>query len=379
MRDCIASRFDHTTRPFTSVVAVLLACLFSTCLFPGESTAFKLAVMGDSLSDEYGEDSYGVYAENWVEQLEIYAGVDLGPTASEAGEPGGDWGEPRRTLYQFDWARNGANTITLLSAGQHTGVSSVVVSDAVDYGVLFIGANDFFPSSAAYQGIYLGTWTQGQIDAHVAGVLARINTVLDEMESVGLPMVVLNLPDYGIAPAVRAVLTDDAGRQLVTDVIDGLNASLDAEAEARGLVIVDIGAALASIFGTHSSPNTSLLVGNVAIDLTGSDTASGAIPTAGFVHDGVHPNTVLQGIIANSVLEALNIGFGTGVALFTEAEILDHRGLAYGGSDTLNAVYGDYADYITAYPPAPVPGVNGLGLIVLGGLLVRSGAGRLRS
>jgi lysophospholipase L1-like esterase len=348
-----------------------LFCVLPFLGFSFEAQALKLGVMGDSLSDEYGEESYGSYAENWVEQLEIHAGIDLGPTASMAGQPGGSWGEPRRTLYEFNWARSGADSITLLSGGQHTGVASAVASDAVDFGVLFIGANDFFPSGAAYLGIYLGTWNQGQIDAHVAGVLSRINTALDEMESAGLPMVLFNVPDYGIAPAVAAALPDAAGRQLVTDVIDGLNASLDAEAEARGLVIVDIGAALVSIFGTHTSPSTSLLVGNIAIDLTAADTASGTIPTAGFVDDGVHPNTVLQGILANSVLEALNVGFGTGIALFTEAEILDHRGIAYGGSDTLSATYGDYADYITAYPPPPpsVPSLDGMSLIVLCALL----------
>ncbi|MBW2273567.1 MAG: hypothetical protein JRG96_09870 [Deltaproteobacteria bacterium] len=327
------------------------------------------------MSDEYEEDSYGLYAENWVEQLEIYVGVDLGPTATEAGEPGGAWGEPRRTLFQYNWARNGANSNTLLSAGQHTGVSSVAASDGVEYGVLFIGANDFFPSSAAYQGIYNGTWTQLQIDSHVAGVLTNINTVLDEMQSAGLPMVILNVPDYGIAPAVAVLLPNAAGRQLVTDAIDGLNASIDAEAQARGMVVVDIGAGLVSIFGTHASPITSLLVGNVAIDLTASDTAGGANPTAGFVHDGVHPNTVLQGIVANTVMEALNIGFGVGLTLFSEAEILDHRGIAYGGSDTLYATYGDYSDYITAYPPVDivVPGLGGIASLVLSALLAGAG------
>ena len=365
---------DHSPVHFTGrlcriQIAGALACLLA--LFASPALALKLAVMGDSLSDEYGEASYGLYAVNWVEQLEIYAGIDLGPTASEAAQPGGTWGEPRRTLHQFNWARSGASSNTLISEGQHTGVSSVVASDNVEYGVLFIGANDFYPSDAAYLGIYTGTWTQLQIDQHVADVLANINTALDEMESAGLPMIILNVPDYGIAPAVAAVLTDAAGRQSVTDVIDGLNASIDAVAQARGMVIVDIGAGLVSIFGTHASPNTSLLVGNVPIDLTASDTAGGGNPTAGFVHDGVHPNTVLQGIIANSVLEALNIGFGAGLTLFTEAEILGHRGIAYGGSDTLSATYGDYSDYITAYPEPTlaVPALGGIGSLVLVALL----------
>jgi len=373
MRRCFNSPIHLAGRLRQLQIAVVFACL--SFLFTSPALAVKLAVMGDSLSDEYEEDSYGLYAENWVEQLEIYVGVDLGPTATEAGEPGGAWGEPRRTLFQYNWARNGANSNTLLSAGQHTGVSSVAASDGVEYGVLFIGANDFFPSSAAYQGIYNGTWTQLQIDSHVAGVLTNINTVLDEMQSAGLPMVILNVPDYGIAPAVAALLPNAAGRQLVTDVIDGLNASIDAEAQARGMVVVDIGAGLVSIFGTHASPITSLLVGNVAIDLTASDTAGGANPTAGFVHDGVHPNTVLQGIVANTVMEALNIGFGVGLTLFSEAEILDHRGIAYGGSDTLYATYGDYSDYITAYPPVDivVPGLGGIASLVLSALLAGAG------
>jgi len=373
MRRCFNSPIHLAGRLRQLQIAVVFACL--SFLFTSPALAVKLAVMGDSLSDEYEEDSYGLYAENWVEQLEIYVGVDLGPTATEAGEPGGAWGEPRRTLFQYNWARNGANSNTLLSAGQHTGVSSVAASDGVEYGVLFIGANDFFPSSAAYQGIYNGTWTQLQIDSHVAGVLTNINTVLDEMQSAGLPMVILNVPDYGIAPAVAVLLPNAAGRQLVTDAIDGLNASIDAEAQARGMVVVDIGAGLVSIFGTHASPITSLLVGNVAIDLTASDTAGGANPTAGFVHDGVHPNTVLQGIVANTVMEALNIGFGVGLTLFSEAEILDHRGIAYGGSDTLYATYGDYSDYITAYPPVDivVPGLGGIASLVLSALLAGAG------
>lgn len=198
------------------------------------------------------------------------------------------------------------------------------------------------------------------------------------MEAVGLPMVIVNLPDYRIAPAVAVFLPIAASRQDVTDVINDLNASLDNIAQARGAVIIDIGSALVSIFGTHVSPITSLLAGNVVIDLTGSDTVSGTIPTAGFVDDRVHPNTIMQGIIANTIMEALNIGFGTGLVLFTETELLAHAGVAYGGSDTLNAAYGDYSDYIIAYPPPPdVPGLGAIGTLVLGALLAGTAVRRL--
>src|SRR5262249_30920118 len=42
-----------------------------------------------------------------------------------------------------------------------------------------------------------------------------------------------------------------------------------------------------------------------------------------------------------------------GVPLFSEAQILQHAGLTYGGSDTLAALIGPYSNYVTSYAPAP--------------------------
>ena len=59
-------------------------------------------------------------------------------------------------------------------------------------------------------------------------------------------------------------------------------------------------------------------------------------------------------------MEALNLGYGAGLSLFTEAEILAHRGIAYGGSDTLAGQIGPYADYIVLPQGVFVPAVPGL-------------------
>jgi len=342
--------------------------VLSALLFAGASAAsVKLAVLGDSLSDEYGEESYGAYAKNWVEQL-ADAGVDLGPTAAEAGQPGGSWGLPRRTLYQHNWARSGADTTTLLSGGQHTGVAGDVTSEGVTHAVLFIGANDFFPSGGAYIGIYFGTWSQAQIDSYLAQRVANINTALNALVPTGVPVLVATVPDYGLAPATQAFFTNAASRQAVADVIDDLNLQIHAIAEARQLGVIDINGAAEAIFGPHGSSNTTFEIGNVSIQLLQSDTTGGGNPTAGFVDDGVHPNTTLQGLIANVVMEGLNIVYGTGLTLFSEEEILSHRGIAYGGSDTVAAQLGSYTDYVTDYTaveavPAFSPG--GLALLAL--------------
>jgi lysophospholipase L1-like esterase len=323
--------------------------LLAAALLAAPALASTLGVMGDSLSDEYAEASYGSYAENWVEQLVIHGGIDAGPTALQAGQSGGTWGEPRRTGYEYNWARAGANSDTLLSGGQHTGLAGLVTSEGIAYAVLAIGANDFHPQTAAYQSIYAGSWSSTQIDAYVNQLLDNIEDALDTVLPTGVRLVLVNVPDYGVTPTVQFYFPDPARRQLVSDVIQQVNSGIDAIAQARLLAVVDMFGATLAIFGPHGSPNAVLTLGNVAIDLLASDTASGGNPTAGFVHDGIHPNTTLQGIMANTLLEGLDIGYNANLPLFSEAEILAHRGLAYGGSDTLAAQLGEYGDYVTSY------------------------------
>jgi hypothetical protein len=52
-------------------------------------------------------------------------------------------------------------------------------------------------------------------------------------------------------------------------------------------------------------------------------------------------------------MEGLNIGYDANLSLFSEQEILQHRGISYGGSDTLAAQIGDYSDYVINYVPEP--------------------------
>ena len=336
------------------------------------ASAQKFAAMGDSLSDEYAEESYGSYAQNWNEQLVNFAGFDLGLTAAAAGEPGGTWGEPRRTGYEFNWARSGATSGSLLSGGQHTGVAAQVVPKGLEYVAISIGANDYHPASAAYQNIYANLWSQAQIDAHNAGIVANILTALDTVLATGVNAVVSNLPDYGLTPTVQGFFPNPVGRQRVSDAISEANANLASAVSIRGVVLIDFFGAALAIFGPHSAPNTTITIGNVPIQLTQSDTAGGGNPTAGFVDDGVHPNTTLQGISSNLTMEALNLGYGAGLTLFTEAEILAHRGIAYGGSDTLLAQLGNYSDYIASFAPPPtmVPALGPVGRALMAAFLL---------
>ncbi len=66
--------------------------------------------------------------------------------------------------------------------------------------------------------------------------------------------------------------------------------------------------------------------------------------------------------------------------LFSEEEILAHRGLAYDGSDTLPAQFGDYADYVRNYAfPPPVPALSAPGLALLCAVMLASASAALRA
>jgi hypothetical protein len=310
-----------------------------------EARAVKIGVMGSSISDEYSEESYS-YATNWTMQLVDHRGVDMGTY--------GSWGGPRRDGYEYNWARSGDDTGELLSHGQHTGLAAQVVPEGIDYAVMLMPANDQISGSpSAYASIYADLYSPAQVTTWIDGIVNNIDTALATVAATGVKLVLVNPGDYGYAPAVQALATDPVGRQRVADAIVELNGALDDLAADYQIPYIDAYAATKAIFGPHASLNTTFEVGNVDIFLQASDTPTGTDPTAGFVHDGGHPNSVLQGLTANLIMESLNIGYGAGFTLFSEEEILGFAGIAYGGSDTVDAQIGPYSDYIINHVPEP--------------------------
>jgi hypothetical protein len=335
----------------------LLVGVASLCLLGGAAAAQplgRLGALGDSLSDEYGDQSFGAYARNWVELLDEAGNAELGPTAVEAGQPGGTWGEPRRTGFEEDWARSGADTADALAQGQHTGLAGGAAR-GVTHAVLFIGNNNFRPgfppadNSYPYNAIYNGAWSQAQIEAHVAAGIADLRTLLAPSESAGLRLVVASPFDFGATPAVKLLFPDAARRQRVTAAVALFGEHVRALAAEQGLVFVDALAFGQAVFGTNADPRATLLVGNVAIQLGLFSGSSG--DTAAFVGDGVHPHTVLQGIIANLFATALDRYLGACMPLFSESELLAHNGLAYGGADTLLAEIGPLSAFVENFAP----------------------------
>ncbi|MBX7073827.1 MAG: PEP-CTERM sorting domain-containing protein [Pirellulales bacterium] len=330
---------NHSLR-LCALVSLLACAAHSRAALP------ELGILGDSLSDEYTEASYGAYAQNWPIQLVDYRGIDLGPTAAEAGQPGNTWGEPRRRGYQQNWARAGATTSSVLSSGQHTGLTAMIPTHGIAHALLVIGANDFAPGSSAYNSIYSGSWSAAQIQNYVDGRLANVNTALDTVLPTGVNFILASFPDYSVAPSVEASYPNAAQRELVTTVIAGINSQLEQIAADRHIVFADLFAFSKTAFGTNAAPINSVTVGGNVINLNGAGVAG----ANGFVGDGIHPHTVLQGMLANLFLEGFNTGYKANVPLFSEAELVAHAGLPY-SADTLPAALADMAPFIHSYVP----------------------------
>jgi hypothetical protein len=310
-----------------------------------------IGAMGDSLSDEYFEDDYA-YAIGWVEQLVWFRGIDAGPTAVEAEPPGGTWGEPRRTGFEYDWALSGADSGTLLEQGQHTGLAAQTPERGITHAVRFIGANDFqpfpFPGDAFFE-IYNDRWSPERIQRYVDEVVGHVEDAVTTVAPTGVSLVVCTVPDFSVSLWAQFFFEDVDRREVVSEVIGRVGMGIEDIARRHHLVLIDMFEASRAIFGTNRDLRDVLLIGNIEILLQEIDTRGHDNPRAGFVHDAVHPHTHLQGVLANVILEGLNMGYGAGVPLFCEEEILDHAGIEYGGMDTLEPQIGPYPDFVVSF------------------------------
>ncbi len=300
-----------------------------------------LAALGDSLSDEYAGEPYS-YADNWVELLAA-SGVNVGAW--------GSYDEPRREGYAYDWARSGATSASLLAQGQPAGVASQAAAGLVNYAVLWVGHNDVFE---AFPGIYwydvpgVG-WNSEQIADFTSGVVGNIRSALDALAAADVHVVLVNIGDVSTLPAARQYFPDAQRRELVTQVVAGVNAQLADLAADYRIPLIDMFALGEVYLGTNASPVESITIGGQTFWNAAGQDASNL-----FVDDGVHPHTVAQAIFANLMLKALELGYGVDAGPYWRSEeaIVNLAGLPYGGQDTLNL---DYAQYVVLPPENRLP------------------------
>ena len=322
-------------RTIPLMLIMLFFSSFSYCkLIYTNNQSPGIGAMGDSLTNEYSQRAwyYGdSSALNWVDLLATLRDYDSSLPQLTFGDYQTNpdvWGSPRYGGYENNWANAGADTATLLSEGQHTGIANQVRAGQVQYVALFIGSNDFNPyAHDAYSAIYsqtepfIGTGARQYADAneYVDSIIERYITALDVVSQEGARIVMATIADFGVTPHVVNNFPSAEKRQRVTNVIETVNNRLKALATARSLPIVDIFEMAKLYLG--SDP---LMVGGIPITI-------GAPPSANsqylILPGRIHPGTVLQGLLANTFIEACNLSYGTNFTPLSDQEILASAGI----------------------------------------------------
>ena len=313
------------------VCAAIALTLFSAAATA--QTPVRCAAIGDSLTDEYAEQTYGNIAKSWTQILVDTGRADFGPTAEQANVV--YWGEPRRTGYRDNWARYSDTTEYGTNHGQHIGAAQSVTVHGAHYVVVFIGGNDFNRYiGQAYMNTYDGTWTQAQSFAYADEVVARIRTMVDALDGTGAKIVIASPLDFNFMGFLRNGLFNRESRERVTTMVARCRDGVRALAAQKQAVFLDMFRLNIDLYGGNFGFRDQVLVGNTPITMQ----QGGETGAFGFVTDGVHPQRVIQSIWAEAFLTAMNAGFEAGIPDISEQEMLQIGGLTYGGSDTLNTV-----------------------------------------
>jgi hypothetical protein len=301
----------------------LTGCFFSTGASAVEqsnsSPVLHIGLMGDSTIDEYrgtanrGGDFASV-TFNWLEQLVRERNISAGGW--------GDWDEPRRTGYEYNWARSAATASLLLEQKQPEGLAQQVADGKIDLVIMAVGNHDFAPYNPdAYQPIYDGTLTDEQVTDKVNGIIANETTAVDMILAVKkIPIIITTIVDFNLS--LDNKFSDPDKRQRVTNAVERVNAGLKSMANDRGIYVMDMKDYALSMFSRVK--DGMLVIGDVQIN----PFTAGDDPHNGLLGDNIHAGTVLGGFIANSYLALINEAMGTNIPAFTDQEILMTAGLS---------------------------------------------------
>lgn len=292
-------------------------------LFPSPTpsifTIKGMGVIGDSMSDEYQADDQRGYeyrptSLNWVEQLVKSRKINFGLWSN--------WGDARRTGFEYNWSRTGATTTAVLLNGQHTGLAQQISKGDVNVAIVFIGENDFFPFSDTYNAIYSGLLSAEELETTITKPIDNIKTIIKTLKNAGdAKLIMVTIPDPNMGASVRLIHQDKNGRDRVSAAISRVNQQISAFAKKQGLIVVDV-----NRFYQEVSDNAPL--GNIRInDEYISLYLPGDEPHHAVLSDAVHPGTVMNGLFANYLIKQMNNKLNSGIKPLSGQEILRNAGM----------------------------------------------------
>ncbi len=287
-----------------------------------------IGIIGDSLSDEYQADDargyeYAPTTLNWVEQLVKNRRINFGVW--------NQWGDARRTGFQYNWSRSGATISDAIANGQHTGLAQYVANGEINAVIIYIGGNDFSPFNTkdGYLPIYNGVLSERELREKIEDIVENITLMLDTIQKIRLnngkladsKIVLVTVPDWNLSPVIEVANRNDEGRERVSNAIASVNRKLVEIADKRKITLLDINDYYRKLVSNAILGSTKVGSENISLYIPGDN------PERAFLSDTIHPGTVLNGLFANYLLEGLNKSFGTNIVPLTSDEILKNAGL----------------------------------------------------
>jgi len=293
---------------YTFLMRVFLLGFLLTSL--GSSTPLKLLVIGDSQSEEYAfevpfsaPDSSPLQAntQNWIEILAEHRSTDL------------DFGSYANTLfsyldlrnggYEFNWGVPSAETETwadvvnasifddlLLVSTRTKLIDQLPEVDAI---VIVLGGNDV---NSEYRSLQNGSpptnWQNN--------IISNLSTLIDFVQTwSSKPVILANAPDVGATQLVTQKFPDSTKRSVATEHIQQLNSAIATLAQTKGATLTNF----FSITEQLTQP-TPIRIGNIELFPFGNPENT---PRHLLCKDGFHPSTATQCLLANLVLNSLNL------------------------------------------------------------------------
>ena len=293
----------------------------------------RVLAIGDSLTEEYAfelpfsaPDSAPLAAnvENWPETLSARraAWFTLGSYSSSPLS----YPDLRDGGYKYNYGIPGFRTQDWIAVCQST-ISDIFSGDLVtalryptqlallrhlnevNVVVIFLGGNDLKSN-------YTGIFNDPQPPPLLAQAVSNIAYIHDYVRShaAALPIIIATVPDIGATAGVSATYTDPAKRARARARIAATNASIIAMAAIRGATVARIDTVTDRIFD------------QVPMDLNGTDFIYAPSPQNSprpvFCKDGFHPATMVQALIADQLVDALNRATASSIPRLDNREIL---------------------------------------------------------
>jgi hypothetical protein len=355
---------------FSKSLICLLCC--AAPLRAGVLSGDGIGAYGDSLSWQYSlwvplapSFGYSIFSNgqqfNWVDQL-VMSGYNFGPQVDATGN---------HNYYNAnDVALGGAVSSDL--PGQVSSLQPSLASNAVKLTVMEIGGDNFTVGlGGEYGTIYTAAANHAYNPLTNPAVQTFMNNLVGDITSAvnatlainpSEHMVLMTVPDLGVTPSYRSTYSDATRRAEVTSVVNAINQQILSLAALHHMPVVDLNA-----LGQLSLTPPKL--GGVQM-LTGGGNGGNRM----YLSDSFHPGTVANGLLANAILKADQIGYGDAVNLISDQIILTRAGVTptVGGS-----TYYDVSPYVI-FNPVPEPSTLAITICAAVGIVIVPRRGRRR-